>query len=540
MCTTRVLSCAVAAVLLLACPAATFGQGAPAQPVLLGVWEGFSTESRSGHRTAAPFRIEVTRQEGPLLWATDVWRPWDAAVGGFSDTTRRDALLGSLNPAGTAGTLVKEDARFSFRVVDADRIEVEFVSIRGSAPAAFYAVLRRTGLAAAAPSAAPSAVPNLAGSWRSAYRYPGATGPLESELRLDVVRQEDELIWADDIWHPVDPATGEPGGSAIKEPLIGALSPDGSRGVLAKGDAYFSLRVLDANRLEVEFSRAGGAVESATAFFQTLARDGRGGGPERGSALPPMRGVWQGESRYAQPDGVKSATFRLEVTRQEGMLLWGDDVWHPIDPATGEPGTTIRREPVVGSLRPNGQGGLLVKPGGRFSFTVLAPDRILVEFVRLRAGEQLPTAFYAVLERVPTDTRDVLIKSEVQTAVSLLQAVYAKHQRGEMSFEEARKLGADLLRELRYGSDGYFWADTTEGVNVVLYGRKDVEGRNRLEDTDATGALFVKDFLAAGKAGGGYVDYWFPKMGEAAARPKRSFTLRFEPFGWVVGSGYYR
>ena len=67
-----------------------------------------------------------------------------------------------------------------------------------------------------------------------------------------------------------------------------------------------------------------------------------------------------------------------------------------------------------------------------------------------------------------------------------------------------------------------------------------MEGRNRLEDKDQKGAFYVKEFLAKAKAGGGYVEYWFPKKGETAAHPKRSYVLLFEPFGWVVGSGYYR
>ena len=136
--------------------------------------------------------------------------------------------------------------------------------------------------------------------------------------------------------------------------------------------------------------------------------------------------------------------------------------------------------------------------------------------------------------------QDLLIKSEVETAVSLLQAIHTRHQRGEMTLEKAKQLGAGLLRELRYGTDGYFWADTTEGVNVVLYGRKDVEGRNRIKDKDAKGVFYVKEFLAKGKAGGGYVDYWFPKKGQTTAQSKRSYVLPFEPFGWVVGTGYYR
>jgi methyl-accepting chemotaxis protein len=135
---------------------------------------------------------------------------------------------------------------------------------------------------------------------------------------------------------------------------------------------------------------------------------------------------------------------------------------------------------------------------------------------------------------------DLLIKSEVETAVSLLQAVYDKHQNADIDLEKTKVLAADLLRDLRYGEDGYFWADTKEGVNVVLYGRKDVEGRNRLEDKDPNGVYYVKEFIKLGEAGGGYLDYAFCKLGETKQQAKRSYVKLFEPFGWVVGSGYYK
>jgi methyl-accepting chemotaxis protein len=141
---------------------------------------------------------------------------------------------------------------------------------------------------------------------------------------------------------------------------------------------------------------------------------------------------------------------------------------------------------------------------------------------------------------VNSSAQDLLIKNEVETAVSMLQAIFTIHQKGELTLAQAKKLGADLLRELKYGTEGYFWADTTEGVNVVLYGRKDVEGRNRIEDKDDQGTFYVKEFMAKGKAGGGYIEYWFPKEGQTKSQPKRSYVLLFKPFGWVVGSGYYR
>ena len=156
-----------------------------------------------------------------------------------------------------------------------------------------------------------------------------------------------------------------------------------------------------------------------------------------------------------------------------------------------------------------------------------------VAFLCLPAGAQSE-------KQENSSAQDLLVKSEVETAVSMLHAIFTMHQQGAMTLEKAKELGADLLRELKYGTDGYFWADTTEGVNVVLYGRKDVEGRNRLEDKDQNGTFYVKEFLAKGKAGGGYVNYLFSKKGQTTTQPKRSYVLLFEPFGWVVGSGYYR
>lgn len=150
-----------------------------------------------------------------------------------------------------------------------------------------------------------------------------------------------------------------------------------------------------------------------------------------------------------------------------------------------------------------------------------------------------PTAFCQSKSDQGSPAQDLMIKSEVETAISMLQTIYSKHQHGEFTLEQAKKLGADLLRGLRYGKDGYFWADTTEGVNVVLYGRQDVEGKNRLASKDAKGKPFIKDFIAKAKAGGGYLNYWFPKMNQTTPLPKRSYVQLFKPFGWVLGTGYY-
>ncbi len=167
--------------------------------------------------------------------------------------------------------------------------------------------------------------------------------------------------------------------------------------------------------------------------------------------------------------------------------------------------------------------------------------RLMAAFVTLPLAVFFapPAGFGQSEMKKASSAQDLLIKSEVETAISMLQAISVKQQKGELTIEQAKQLGADLLRGLRYGQDGYFWADTTEGVNVVLYGRKDVEGKNRLAAKDVKGNPYIRDFIAKAKAGGGYVNYWFPKLNRTTPLPKRSYVQLFTPFGWVVGSGYY-
>ncbi|HWT27688.1 MAG TPA: methyl-accepting chemotaxis protein [Mobilitalea sp.] len=133
---------------------------------------------------------------------------------------------------------------------------------------------------------------------------------------------------------------------------------------------------------------------------------------------------------------------------------------------------------------------------------------------------------------------DTDIKNEVENAVSLLKGVYAQYEAGEITLDEAKKEGADLVRSLSYGNGGYFWVDTYDGVNVVMLGSK-TEGTNRLNTVDVKGFPMFQEIIKAGRNGGGYTDYWFPKPGEKDASLKRSYSLAFEPFQWVVGTGNY-
>lgn len=144
-----------------------------------------------------------------------------------------------------------------------------------------------------------------------------------------------------------------------------------------------------------------------------------------------------------------------------------------------------------------------------------------------------------LLETTIRQDYDQSIKEQVTNVISLLDAIYKQHEAGVYTLEEAKLLGANLIREMRYKEGGYFWVDTTDGNNVVLLG-KDIEGTNRLETKDTNGYQMVKEIIRVGQEpDGGYTDYFFPKEGETEASPKRSYSKLFKPFGWVIGTGNY-
>lgn len=173
---------------------------------------------------------------------------------------------------------------------------------------------------------------------------------------------------------------------------------------------------------------------------------------------------------------------------------------------------------------------------------IVAIVLILISLFGLFAIKGMNQIAATATHTLETETRsryDQSIKEQVENAISLVDTYYQSYERGTLSLEEAKKQSADALRRLRYGDNGYFWVDDTEGNNVVLLGT-DTEGTNRMDAKDANGYAYIKAIIeAAQQKEGGYCDYVFPREGETEAAQKRGYARLYEPFGWVIGTGNY-
>ena len=139
---------------------------------------------------------------------------------------------------------------------------------------------------------------------------------------------------------------------------------------------------------------------------------------------------------------------------------------------------------------------------------------VLCAIISSESMKQLQSKALETLEADERASYDEQIKQQVDNVISLCQTIYDQYQAGVYTEEEAKKLAADEIRQLRYGDAGYFWVDQYDGTNVVLLGN-DTEGTNRMETKDANGYQMVKEIIRVGQeADGGYTDYVFPKEGE--------------------------
>ncbi|MCI3010396.1 methyl-accepting chemotaxis protein [Clostridium butyricum] len=163
---------------------------------------------------------------------------------------------------------------------------------------------------------------------------------------------------------------------------------------------------------------------------------------------------------------------------------------------------------------------------------------IMTSLISVHQQSKLSNESLNSLENVMRYDYDNQIKNQVDGAITVIKGVYRDYENGKYTEEEAKLLAANLVRQMRYGENGYFWIDTYDGNNVVLLGDS-TEGTNRMNSTDVNGYKMIQEIIAKGKNGGGYTDYYFPKEGESEASPKRAYSKAFEPFNWVIGTGNY-
>lgn len=139
-----------------------------------------------------------------------------------------------------------------------------------------------------------------------------------------------------------------------------------------------------------------------------------------------------------------------------------------------------------------------------------------------------------------TDERYNMLRTQVESSFSIMDAYNERVTAGELTLEEAKVQAFDVISKIKYEPAGYLFGFNYQAVNV-FHPTASVVGRDFSGVKDENGNAFIADMIATAKAGGGRTEYMWAKPGgeEGAVYLKGSYSMDYTPWGVVVGTGIY-
>jgi signal transduction histidine kinase len=157
-------------------------------------------------------------------------------------------------------------------------------------------------------------------------------------------------------------------------------------------------------------------------------------------------------------------------------------------------------------------------------------------------GEVDRVAQYVVYMRNQTEKRlRTTIHDRVAEAWAVADNLYKKNM-GIQTETEIRNIIREAIRPIRFqGGRGYYFAFDMNGVEVLFADRPEMEGVNMLRIRGGQGEYVVQDMLdLVRRQGEGFYEYtWSKPDKKEGYYPKIAYVKRFEPLGWVIGTGEY-
>ncbi|MGI2119150.1 methyl-accepting chemotaxis protein [Shewanella oncorhynchi] len=95
------------------------------------------------------------------------------------------------------------------------------------------------------------------------------------------------------------------------------------------------------------------------------------------------------------------------------------------------------------------------------------------------------------------------------------------------------------LRDIRFGSAGYFFMFDSQGKNIFHALIPSLEGQNKMDMTDPRGTKIIVGLLDAAKRGDGSFSYYYQKPNTNEQIEKISYAMMIPGTDWMLGTGAY-
>lgn len=143
---------------------------------------------------------------------------------------------------------------------------------------------------------------------------------------------------------------------------------------------------------------------------------------------------------------------------------------------------------------------------------------------------------------VRKDVNKQAIMPIVEQSVSIIKASYEAYKAGEISEKKAKSNATNIISQQRFGLNdlGYIWINDSSSKMIMHPIKPSLDGEDLSKLQDPNGLHVFQEFSkVATSMGNGFVNYMWEKPGADSPTDKLSYVQYFEPWDFVVGTGYY-
>ena len=108
-----------------------------------------------------------------------------------------------------------------------------------------------------------------------------------------------------------------------------------------------------------------------------------------------------------------------------------------------------------------------------------------------------------------------------------------------LSQSERQSRAKSVLSDLAYANDGYFYAYSSEGINLVHPKQPYRIGEAWWELQDSEGKLIIQDLIRQAQSGGGYTEYFWEQPSSGEIGKKLGYSEMLGDWSWMFGTGIY-
>ncbi|WP_173496739.1 methyl-accepting chemotaxis protein [Shewanella sp. ISTPL2] len=126
--------------------------------------------------------------------------------------------------------------------------------------------------------------------------------------------------------------------------------------------------------------------------------------------------------------------------------------------------------------------------------------------------------------------RKTQIKEATEIAAGIVQYQLSLKENGNVN---------QALRDIRFGSSGYFFIYDSQGKNLFHAVMPNLEGQNKIDMTDPRGTKIIVGLLDAAKKGDGNFSFYFQKPNTNEQIEKIGYSMMIPGTDWMLGTGVY-